>query len=100
MTDSTMSSTTTAAAEKRAPRASLVHPDHATRTPARDTTAADARPVMEPWVKPLLAALVPAIAAFFVPHTIKLALFAVSGLLFVAGLVLMVRQERGHGARD
>ena len=99
MTDSTMSSTTaTAATEKRSTRTPLAHPDHAARSSARETTREttthdDARPGMEPWVKPMLGALVPVIAAFYVPQTLKLVLFGVTGVLFAVALVLLVRQE-------
>ena len=87
-------------------RVPLAHPDHATHVAHADadTTivprlAPDAGAHgVEPWAKLLLLSLVPAIAALYVPHAVKLALFAVTGVLFIAAMVLLVRQERDRPA--
>src|SRR4051812_16778365 len=107
-----MSQTTTDDAARRA-RTPLAHPDHAAAaggtTLARDVTtsaaygatATDTRDHrIEPWVKFMLGAVVPAFAAMYVPHAIKLALFAMTGAMFVAALVMLVRQEQRRGARE
>ena len=60
-----------------------------------DTTHAST-PATERWVQVLFAALVPGIGAIWAPPAWRLPLLAVAALTAVAGVVLLVRQERGR----
>jgi hypothetical protein len=48
---------------------------------------------IEPWFVTMLASIVPALAAFALPESVRLVFFIASGLLFVAGCVMLYRQE-------
>ena len=97
-------SDTTATTAGGAPRARtpLKHPDHAIAAdPVDAPTLAEFvndAPRTEAWVRVVFGALVPAIAALYAPKGLQLALFAVTGAMFLAGLVMLVRQERGRPA--
>jgi len=51
-------------------------------------------PKTERWLIIMAWSFAPAVAALFAPQAARLPLFAVGGLLFVYGFVLMVRQSR------
>jgi len=64
------------------------------RAVAHETT--ESAPGVEPWLKISLVAFVPLVLAFYLPDEWQLLLFAAGGLLVVAGIVALVRQERGR----
>ena len=98
MSESTAS---TAGAAPRA-RTPLKHPDHSSAAdPVDAPTLAEFvndAPRTEAWVRVVFGALVPAIAALYAPRGLQLALFAVTGAMFLTGLVMLIRQERGRTA--
>ena len=51
-------------------------------------------PKTERWVIMMAWALPPAVAALFVPQSLRVPLFAISGVIFLASFVLMIRQAR------
>ncbi|MEO8562523.1 MAG: hypothetical protein ABI601_10640 [bacterium] len=55
--------------------------------------AADA-PNVEPWLKISLVAFVPLVLAFYLPDEWQSVLFVAGGLLVLAGIAALVRQER------
>jgi hypothetical protein len=55
-------------------------------------------PRVEPWIKISVAAFVPLVLAFYLPDRWRPALFAAGGLLVLAAMVALVRQERGKSA--
>lgn len=57
----------------------------------------------EPWLRWLLSAFLPLAGMFFVPDEFRLYCVAVAGILFVIGVVTLVRGElrkRAQKARD
>ena len=98
MSDSTA---TTAAVAPRA-RTALHHPDQGTTTESADASAraesVNEAPRTEAWVRVVFAAMIPAIAGLYVPKGFQLALFAITGAMFLAGVAMLVRQERGRAA--
>jgi hypothetical protein len=50
---------------------------------------------VEPWIKISMAAFVPLVLAFYLPDEWQPLLFVAGGLLVLAGIVALVRQERG-----
>ena len=56
-------------------------------------------PKFEPWLAVMLLAIVPMIAALAVSREFVLHLAAVSSILFVAGIGMLVVQERRRRAR-
>jgi hypothetical protein len=95
------STATTAAGASRA-RTPLHHPDHGTTTETADASARAASlneaPRTEAWVRVVFAAMIPAIAGLYVPKGFQLVLFAITGAMFLAGVAMLVRQERGRTA--
>jgi hypothetical protein len=85
----------------RAPaRPRLEHPDRpATVAEPTPPVAEHDAPGFEPWLGILLAAFVPAIVAIYVPG-LRTALFSLTGVLLVVGLVALVREERRRMARE
>ncbi len=61
------------------------------------TAEADALRV-EPWLKISLTAFVPLVLAFYLPDEWQSVLFAAGGLLVLAGMVALIRQERRKNA--
>jgi hypothetical protein len=55
-------------------------------------------PGIEPWIKISLAAFVPLVLAFYLPDEWQSPLFVAGGLLVLAGIVALVRQERRKSA--
>lgn len=53
-------------------------------------------PRLEPWLGVSLLAIVPMIVAFAIPKEYVLHAAAVSGVVFIVGLVMMVLQERNR----
>ena len=51
-------------------------------------------PKTEPWVPMMGGAFAPAVAALFVPGSLRLPLFVVSGVIFIASIVVMIRHAR------
>lgn len=51
-------------------------------------------PKTERWVMIMAWSFAPAVAALFVPQSLRLPLFAVSGAVFLASFVLMIRQAK------
>ena len=72
--------------------------DFGTGAPVARSAAQDSH-AFEPWAKILLAALVPAIGAIYAPAAFKLPLLALTGVLFVVGVVMLGKQERGGAGR-
>jgi hypothetical protein len=67
-----------------------------TNSDPRITTSAESdAPGVEPWLKISLTAFVPLVLAFYLPDEWQTALFVAGGLLVLAGIVALVRQERG-----
>jgi len=55
-------------------------------------------PGVEPWLKISLAAFVPLALAFYLPDEFQAYLFVAGGLLVLAGIAALIRQEmRGSG---
>lgn len=57
-------------------------------------------PRMEPWLWVVLSATVPVMLAFLLPRSALLGSFAASGILVVAGILMLVVQERRKGGRS
>jgi hypothetical protein len=51
-------------------------------------------PKTERWVIMMAWAFAPAVAALFVPQSLRVPLFAISGAVFLASFVLMIRHAR------
>jgi hypothetical protein len=64
------------------------------RTAMTDDTA---KPGIERWLKISMAAFVPLVLSFYLPDQWQPFLFVAGGLLVLAGIVALVRQERGTG---
>ena len=103
-----MSDATTSAAHRA--RAPHTHPDHGAtiaESPSRESTArtsaheshAHQSHAIEPWARVLLAALVPAIGAIYLPAAFRIPLFVLTGLLFIAGVVMLGKQESTREVR-
>ena len=58
-----------------------------------DDVASPREGAIEPWFAILLSALVPLLAALFVPSSWRTLFHAAGGLLCVAGLFLLIRHE-------
>ena len=58
------------------------------------TTEEIARPGVEPWLKISTAAFVPLALSFYLPDEWQPLLLVAGGLLVLAGLVALIRQER------
>ena len=67
-----------------------------TDSDTRDVVSNEASdtPGVEPWIKISLAAFVPLVLAFYLPDEWQSHLFVAGGLLVLAGIVALVRQER------
>ena len=64
----------------------------------RENEAVYDQPSVEPWLRTSLIALLPLIAAFYLPDEWQTYLFVAGGLLLVASAVMLVRQERRKNA--
>lgn len=53
-----------------------------------------ASPKTERWLIVMACSFLPVIAALFLPQAVRIPLVAVAGAIFIAGVVLMVRQSR------
>lgn len=51
-------------------------------------------PRTERWILVMALAFVPVVAAILLPETLRIALLALSGLMFVTGFALMLRESR------
>jgi hypothetical protein len=51
-------------------------------------------PKTERWLIVMACSFVPVIAALFLPQAVRIPLVALSGAIFIAGLVLMIRHSR------
>ena len=56
------------------------------------------RPGVERWLKISTAAFVPLVLSFYLPDQWQPVLFVAGGLLVLAGIVALIRQERGKGS--
>jgi len=67
-----------------------------TNTDVRNTVSDETheKPGVELWIKISLAAFVPLVLAFYLPDEWQSALFVAGGLLVLAGIGALVRQER------
>jgi hypothetical protein len=69
-----------------------------TDSDARTTmTEETEKPGIEPWLKISTAAFVPLVLAFYLPDQWQPFLFVAGGLLVLAGIIALVRQQRGTG---
>ena len=59
-----------------------------------------APPKTERWLIVMTLAFVPAIAALFLPEATRIPLLAISGLTFIVGFVMMIRQSRTAGGHE
>ena len=64
----------------------------------RRNEAVDDQPSVEPWLRTSFIALLPLVAAFYLPDEWQAYLFVAGSLLLVAGAVMLVRQERRKSA--
>jgi hypothetical protein len=64
----------------------------------RGNEAVDDQPSLEPWLRTSFIALLPLVAAFYLPDEWQTYLFVAGGLLLVASAVMLVRQERRKSA--
>jgi len=68
--------------------------DSDARTSMTDETE---RPGVEPWLKISMVAFVPLALAFYLPDQWQPFLFVIGALIVIAGIVALVRQQRGTG---
>jgi xanthine/uracil/vitamin C permease (AzgA family) len=53
-------------------------------------------PSLEPWFKVLLSAFIPLAAAFVLPRAAMIPMFVITGVLMLAGFVMLVMHERNN----
>jgi hypothetical protein len=60
-----------------------------------DRPVADAHkpPSFEPWLRVMMSAFIPVLAAFFLPLPHKFYLFGAAAILLIAGFVMFIRHE-------
>jgi predicted CDP-diglyceride synthetase/phosphatidate cytidylyltransferase len=51
-------------------------------------------PRLEPWFKVVLSAFAPMVAAFVLPRAAMIPMFVITGVLMLAGFVMLIMHER------
>ena len=57
-------------------------------------TAEQETPRLEPWFKVVLSSFVPMAAAFVLPRAAMIPMFVITGVLMLAGCVMLIMHER------
>jgi xanthine/uracil/vitamin C permease (AzgA family) len=64
-----------------------------TETNATERETERETPRLEPWFKVVLSAFVPMLAAFVLPRAAMIPMFVITGVLMLAGFVMLIMQE-------
>ena len=68
-----------------------------TETNATERATEQESPRLEPWFKVVLAAFTPMAAAFVLPRAAMVPMFVITGVLMLAGFVMLIMHERKKG---
>jgi hypothetical protein len=67
--------------------------------PKPDTPITHEIPSFQPWLRVTCAAFIPVLLAFVLPRGYVYILFGITGALMIAGVVMLIKQERAGNRR-